>query len=218
MVRNTQQIVKQIEEAPLVPVFFHADKQVSVEVMLACYEAGLRVFEFTNRGVEAKAVFEHLRQIAVEKCPDLLLGMGSLTSGDLALEFTALGADFVVSPVMLEEMGQVCKTKNIVWIPGCGSVTEVYKASLLGAEIIKVFPAKVLGATFVKSILPIFPHLKLMPTGGVLPDPDDIKKWYDAGVVTVGVGSALFGNVNTLLKDKAAAVQKMKALIGEIGK
>jgi 2-dehydro-3-deoxyphosphogluconate aldolase/(4S)-4-hydroxy-2-oxoglutarate aldolase len=78
-----------------------------------------------------------------------------------------------------------------LWIPGCGTLTEIVTAREAGAQLIKVFPGSVLGPKFVSAVLAVVPDLKLMPTGGVAPTAENLKAWFDAGVYCVGVGSQL---------------------------
>ena len=80
-----------------------------------------------------------------------------------------------------------------MWIPGCGTVSEIVQAGKLGAEIIKLFPGEQIGGPgFVKAVLGPLPGLLLMPTGGVAPDYENLKNWFEAGVCCVGIGSKLF--------------------------
>jgi 2-dehydro-3-deoxyphosphogluconate aldolase/(4S)-4-hydroxy-2-oxoglutarate aldolase len=177
----------------MVPVFNHASQEVAFRVVKACYDAGLRVFEWTNRGAEAAAMFKEVKKFADTRCPGLLLGAGSVFDGETCRIFHSMGASFIVSPVIDPEMAKVCKDLKILWIPGCGTITEIHQAQKWGASIVKIFPGDAVGGPgFVKAVLGPMPWAQLMPTGGVSPDPENLKSWFKAGVCCVGMGSQLF--------------------------
>lgn len=177
----------------MVPVFNNADKEVAFRVVKACYDAGLRVFEWTDRGAEASGMFRLIKEFIDENCPGMLLGAGSVFTGDACRRFRNMGASFIVSPVVDPEVAATCKELPVLWIPGCGTVTEIHQAQKWGAEIVKIFPGDAVGGPgFVKAVLGPMPWAKLMPTGGVSPEPENLKAWFDAGACCVGMGSQLF--------------------------
>lgn len=182
-----------MEATGLIPVFNHQEKETAAEVMLSAYEAGIRVFEFTNRGSNAREVFAHLIQLASE-LDGLILGIGTIWTAQEALEFLDLGAQFVVSPGLVPEIAEKMNYEQVLWIPGCATVSEVNSALRLGAELVKVFPGNVLGADFVKAVKSVLPNARIMPTGGVKPTADNLSKWFSAGVLCVGMGSQLFSD------------------------
>ncbi len=109
-----------------------------------------------------------------------------------AVLFIDLGADFIVSPILKEAVGKVCAAHNMLWIPGCGTLTEMVAASELGAQVVKMFPAEQVGGPgFVKAVKAPCPWLHIMPTGGVSPTLENLEKWFNAGVTCVGMGSKL---------------------------
>ncbi len=185
-----ESIVGIMRSSGMIPVFYHADIDVAKSVVDACYRGGVRVFEFTNRGGNAFDVFSALLK-HVEQYPDLLLGIGTILDGSTAKKFIDAGAHFIVSPILKAEMAHVCKEHNMLWIPGCATLTEIVTAKELGAYVIKLFPGSVLGPDFVSSVLPVVPGLQLMPTGGVEPTEESLSSWFKAGVVCVGMGSKL---------------------------
>lgn len=187
---SQEEVVSVMGKTGLVPVFNHTDIQVAKQVLDACYNGGIRIFEFTNRGENALEVFEALVSYS-EKYPDLVLGIGTIFSAADAKIFFIKGAQFIVSPAMIPEMANFCKEKNVLWIPGCGTVTEIHQALNLGAKVIKAFPGNVLGPGFVKSVKAVYPKVKVMPTGGVAPNEANLKEWFEAGVACVGMGSKL---------------------------
>ena len=187
---SQESILNSMRASGLVPVFNHEDIEVAKKVLDACYKAGVRVFEFTNRSSNAIDVFGQLIKHA-EQYEDLIIGIGTIFTTKQAGAFMDKGAAFVVSPVMLPELGTFCIENNIPWFPGCGTVTEIYRAKESGAVMVTIFPGNVLGPGFVKSAKAVFPDLAMMPTGGVAPTEDNLKAWFDAGVTCVGMGSKL---------------------------
>ncbi|MFA6127182.1 MAG: bifunctional 4-hydroxy-2-oxoglutarate aldolase/2-dehydro-3-deoxy-phosphogluconate aldolase [Bacteroidales bacterium] len=177
----------------MVPVFNHADKEVAFRVVKACYDAGLRVFEWTNRGAGAASMFRVIKEFIDRNCPGMILGAGSVFDGETCRKFHSMGASFIVSPVIDPEMATVCKELKLLWIPGCGTVTEIHQARKWGAGIVKIFPGDAVGGPgFVKAVLGPMPWAEIMPTGGVNPDPENLKAWFKVGVCCVGMGSQLF--------------------------
>jgi len=194
MTRFTRiQVALKMKETGIVPVFYHKDIEVCKSILKACYDGGIRVFEFTNRGDFAHEIFGQLNKWAVIECPEMILGVGSVVDGSTAALYIQSGATFIVSPLIDEEMARICNRRKIAWIPGCGSVTEIGRAHELGAEIVKIFPgSSVGGPDFVKGVLGPMPYASIMPTGGVSPVAENLKEWFTAGVHCVGMGSQLF--------------------------
>ena len=188
---SKQQIVGAMKGAGIVPLFTHDDPDDAQQVLEAAYRGGIRVFEFTNRRENSFEVFKHLISIS-KKYPDLMLGIGTIMDGPTTKKFIDAGADFIISPILKVEMAKICDEHNVPWIPGCATLTEIVTAKDNGAEIIKLFPASMLGPGFVSSIMPVVPGLKLMITGGVEPNEKSLTEWFKAGATCVGMGSQLF--------------------------
>ncbi len=187
------EVALKMKETGLVPVFYNADAEVCKNVLQACYDGGVRVFEFTNRGDFAVLVFAELNKWTIQHCPEMILGVGSVVDESTAAMYIALGANFIVSPIIDEGTAKVCNKRKILWSPGCGSVSEISRAHELGAEIVKIFPgSEVGGPGFVKAVKGPMPWTSIMPTGGVSPTEENLKEWFNAGVTCVGMGSKLF--------------------------
>jgi len=187
------EVALKMKETGMVPVFYHKDVEVCKSVVKACYDGGVRLFEFTNRGDFASLVFAELNKWAIVECPEMIMGVGSIVDEATAAMYIALGTNFVVAPLIDEATAKVCNKRKIAWSPGCGSVTEIGRAHELGAEVVKIFPgSQVGGPSFVKAVKGPMPWASIMPTGGVSPTEDNLKQWFDAGVTCVGMGSQLF--------------------------
>ncbi|MBN1416601.1 MAG: bifunctional 4-hydroxy-2-oxoglutarate aldolase/2-dehydro-3-deoxy-phosphogluconate aldolase [Bacteroidales bacterium] len=190
-----------MKESGLVPVFYNADIDVCKNVVSACYKGGARIFEFTNRGDYAQEVFLELNQFVMKVMPDMIMGVGSVVDAVTAGLYIQLGANFIVSPILNEEMARVCNRRKILWSPGCGSVSEISRAEELGAEVVKIFPgAEVGGPRFVEMVKGPMPWTSIMPTGGVDATKESLSTWFKAGVWCVGMGSRLI--TKEMIKNK----------------
>lgn len=185
------EVVNTMIETGLVPLFYHEDINISKQVLKACYDGGARLLEFTNRGDFAHQVFEELNKYALNNLPGMVLGVGSITDAGAASLYMQLGANFIVTPVLREDIAKACNRRKVLWSPGCGSLTEIANAEELGCEIVKLFPGGIYGPNFVKAIKAPQPWTMVMPTGGVSTDKENLKAWFNAGVTCVGVGSKL---------------------------
>lgn len=202
-----------MRETGVVPLYYNPDPEICKNVIRACYEGGLKIFEFTNRGDFAHEVFGTLVKWAEEALPDLVLGVGSVVDAPTASLYIQSGASFIVSPLLNEEMARVCNRRKVLWMPGCATVSEISKAEELGAEVVKIYPASMLGGpAFIKAIKGPCPWSQVMPSGGVSPTIENLKSWFDAGAFCVGMGSKLVTaeiireNNYHLLQEKAAEV------------
>ncbi|MBK1438809.1 bifunctional 4-hydroxy-2-oxoglutarate aldolase/2-dehydro-3-deoxy-phosphogluconate aldolase [Parapedobacter sp. ISTM3] len=177
---------------PVLPVYYNEDIHTCTEVVNACYQGGIRVFEFVNRGEKAPENFSKLLTYQRAHWPDLLLGIGTIKTAAMATAYIEMGATFIVSPVVKAEIAAVTLEQGVLWVPGCMTPTEISHAEDLGAPLVKLFPGDTLGTGFLKAIKPLFPAMRFMPTGGVNPTADSIAGWFGAGVSAVGLGSKLF--------------------------
>lgn len=210
-------VLNEIEQSGLVPVFYHAEVEIAVEVVRSCCRGGCRCFEFTHRGDFAHRVFEDLHCGLTTEIPDLILGVGSIGDPHTAALYLAAGANFVVGPVLNPEVARLCNRRKVAYAPGCGSATEVARAEELGCEIVKVFPGGAVGGPgFVKSILGPCPWSSLMPTGGVEPTPEGLRSWFQAGVVAVGIGSKLISKDLVARRDWGGLEARVREALGWI--
>jgi len=208
------EVALKMKETGMVPVFYHKDAEVCKEVVKACYDGGVRIFEFTNRGDFATLVFAELNKWAIDNCPDMIMGVGSVIDEGTAAMYIALGANFIVSPLIDEGTAKVCNKRKIAWSPGCGSVSEIGKAHELGAEVVKIFPGMQVGGPSP------MPWTSIMPTGGVSPTEENLTGWFKAGVTCVGMGSQLltseiiknreFSKLEQNVRDALAIIKKLR--------
>ncbi|HTN05331.1 bifunctional 4-hydroxy-2-oxoglutarate aldolase/2-dehydro-3-deoxy-phosphogluconate aldolase [Agriterribacter sp.] len=190
---NSQQIASLVQQTGFIPLFTHTDITVCRNVLKASYDAGVRLFEFTNRNANSFDIFIELRKYCSEQLPGMVLGIGTIKNAQQAEQFIHAGADFMISPLILEEIQQVATVHKKLWIPGCATASEIGLAEYWGIDTVKIFPARQLGGPgFIKAVKAVFPNMRLVATGGVEPTGEDISNWFKGGVAAVGIGSQLF--------------------------
>jgi len=207
------EVVKQMQDSGMVPLFYHHDIEVAKSVLKACYDGGARLMEFTNRGDFAIEIFNQLIKYSIAELPGMILGVGSVTDATAASLYMLSGANFIVTPVFREDIAVVCNRRKVLWSPGCGSLTEIAQAEEMGCEVVKLFPGSTYGPGFVKAIKGPQPWTSIMPTGGVSTDKDNLKGWFDAGVTCVGMGSQLISKDILANKDYSTLSANVKAAL-----
>lgn len=218
---NKIQVLNTMTVTGMVPVYYNKDVEITKAVVKACYEGGVRAFEFTNRGDFAHEVFSELVKFTTKECPDLILGAGSIVDAGTASLYIQLGANFIVGPLFNSDIAKVCNRRLIPYTPGCGSVSEIGFAQEAGCDLCKIFPAgNVGGPSFVSNLKAPMPWAMIMATGAVEPTEENLSAWFKAGVTCVGMGSKLFPKeaiasenwqaISTLCRDTLAIIQKYK--------
>ncbi|NJO68238.1 MAG: bifunctional 4-hydroxy-2-oxoglutarate aldolase/2-dehydro-3-deoxy-phosphogluconate aldolase [Bacteroidetes bacterium] len=185
-------VALKLKKSGIVPVFYTPDPEIGKKIIESCYKGGFRVMEFTNRGDYAHEVFAEINKYAARELPELVLGIGSVLEEVTAGLYIQMGANFIVSPMINPAIAKICNRRKIMWMPGCGSVSEISEAEELGCEVVKIYPgSQVGGPKFIAAVKGPMPWSNMMPTGGVEPTEDNLKAWFDAGVYCVGIGSNL---------------------------
>ena len=212
------EVAKVMKDNGMVPLFYHPDIELGKKVLKACYDGGSRLMEFTARGDFAYEVFLKLNKYAIKELPGMIMGVGSITDAAAASLFMQMGANFIVTPSLREDIAIVCNRRKVLWSPGCGSLTEINNAEELGCEIVKLFPGSTYGPGFVKAIKGPQPWTSVMPTGGVSTDESNLKGWFDAGVTCVGMGSKLISKEILANKDFKGLEKKVSDTLNLISK
>jgi 2-dehydro-3-deoxyphosphogluconate aldolase/(4S)-4-hydroxy-2-oxoglutarate aldolase len=213
------EVLVQMKQTGLIPVFYNADIKICREVVKACYKGGVRIFEYTNRGDFAHEVFSELNKYAIKELEGLIMGAGSIIDPVTAALYIQLGANFIVSPVLNEDMAKICNRRKVSWSPGCGSVSEISRAEELGADVIKIFPASQLGGPkFVAAVKGPMPWANIMPSGGVEPTEDNLREWFTSGAYCVGMGSKLITKDLLSAGDYSKLEEKVRDTISLIKK
>lgn len=185
------EILKLIPEQGVLPLFFYKDTEVSIEVLKALYSAGIRSVEYTNRGEAALKNFREMRKVCDSELKGMYLGVGTIKNAEAARSFIDAGADYIISPGLVEDVVKIADENGMLWVPGCMTPSEIIRAEQLGAKMIKLFPGNILGPSFLSAVKELFPNLLFMPTGGVEAEKENLQGWFRAGVCAVGMGSKL---------------------------
>jgi 2-dehydro-3-deoxyphosphogluconate aldolase/(4S)-4-hydroxy-2-oxoglutarate aldolase len=193
------EVVAKILEIGLIPTFYEENLETAKKIVAACAEGGAIVVEFTNRGALAYRVFSELVKWRDKEFPDIILGAGTIVEPSAASLYISCGANFIVGPIFNPEVAKTCNRYKIAYVPGCSTPSEISRAEEMGTDIIKIFPADILGSLFIKDMLGPCPWSKLMPSGGVEATRESILSWIKAGAAAVNMGS------NLIVKDLVKA-------------
>lgn len=197
---NKEQIKKKLHNG-IVAVIRIKDYELAKLVSETLIDRGFHGIELTMSIDNAPQLVKEMKS----KYPEKVIGAGTVIDTENCLEVIENGADFVVSPCLVEEVGQVCNEKDVLCMLGAATPTEVLKAYKLGCEIVKVFPGSVLKPTYIKDIKGPMPYIEMMPSGGV--NIDNIGEWFKHKAYAVSVGSAIYTGINKdnldELKDRA---------------
>jgi 2-dehydro-3-deoxyphosphogluconate aldolase / (4S)-4-hydroxy-2-oxoglutarate aldolase len=211
-----KETVDLLKQQGFVPLFYHDDPEVCVEVTKALYAAGARFLEFTNRGEHAFKNFKQMLKSRDKEMPGLVLAIGTIKNTRDAKRFMIAGADCIISPGMVAGMGKAVDGAGLLWIPGCMTATEIMQAEECGAVIVKLFPGHLLGPGFMSAIREIFPAVDFMPTGGVEMNRDNLEAWFNAGVCAVGMGSKLVSKELLSNRKYSEITRRAKEMMGII--
>lgn len=187
-----EEVLKLAVEQGVLPPFHHPEAKAAIAITKAAYDGGLRIIEFTNRSTNALSVFHYVIESRAKLYPDMVIGVGTIMNVKQAKEFHQAGAQFIVAPTLNFDVGAWCTQEELFWCPGAGTATEIVQAHEWGASLVKLFPAEVLGAVFLKAVLAPCPWLKIMPSGGVTLEKENLHNWFQAGAACVAIGSHLF--------------------------
>jgi 2-dehydro-3-deoxyphosphogluconate aldolase/(4S)-4-hydroxy-2-oxoglutarate aldolase len=213
------EILELIKTQGVLPLFFYKDAEVSIEVLRALYQSGIRTVEYTNRGEAALNNFRKMRAVLDSELKGMYLGVGTIKNAEAAQAFIDAGADYIISPGLVEDAARVADANKMLWVPGCMTPSEIIRAEQLGAKLVKLFPGNILGPSFLSAIKELFPNLLFMPTGGVEVEKENLSGWFRAGVCAVGMGSKLITKSALENKDYERIktdTQKSLALIKEV--
>ena len=172
-------------KAPIVGIIRNIPIQTVLKIAKAYTEAGLFTIEVTMNTEGVSEIIKALRS----EFPTLNVGAGTVCTKEDLNNAIEAGAQFIVTPIIDEEIIKEAVAKKIPIFPGAYTPSEIYKAWTLGASAVKVFPATQLGTQYIKDVLAPLNNIKLLPTGGV--SIENIKSFFQAGAVGAGMGSSL---------------------------
>ena len=205
--------MKNLVKIPIIGIIRGAASGAVEGAVAAALRGGLKTLEITLNRPEA---CEQIADIKTRFADDVELGAGTVLDADSAERAIVAGAEFIVTPALLPEVIEFCRSRSVPVIPGALSPTEILAAHRGGAEMVKVFPAASVGPGYIKSLKGPFPEIRLMPTGGV--SIASVSEYFWAGAEAVGIGGELFrkdwleqGNWNAVEEAARAYVQAVEA-------
>ncbi|MAT16125.1 MAG: 2-dehydro-3-deoxyphosphogluconate aldolase [Planctomyces sp.] len=210
---NSHADLQHVLDSGLVAILRAPSGDQLVKVAEALYEGGIDILEVTFTVPNA---LEIINEVSKRMGKKILLGAGSVLDPETARAAILAGAEFVVSPVVNLEVIKLCKRYSKLIMPGAFTPTEILTAWEAGADVVKVFPADIGGASYLKAVKAPLPQVRLMPTGGV--NLDTLETFLDAGACAVGLGSSLVekdavakGDMARITDLASQYVAKMKA-------
>jgi 2-dehydro-3-deoxyphosphogluconate aldolase / (4S)-4-hydroxy-2-oxoglutarate aldolase len=217
MSKETQ--LKQVLDCGIVAVVRARDSQQLVEVVRALADGGVTVAEIT---MTVPGALEVLRQVRGALGDRVLLGAGTILDTETARAALLAGAEYIVAPTVNLDVIRLCQRYNKLVMPGAFTPTEILAAWEAGADIVKVFPAEIVGPAFFKALRGPLPQIRLMPTGGV--DLTTAAAFLKAGACCLGIGGQLvepaaiaagnFDRLRDLARQYVAIVQKTRQAPG----
>ncbi len=211
MILNKEIILSEILKRKAIAVIRVKEEDKLQKVIEAVHAGGVSVVEITMTVPNAITLIEKMSERLDN---NIIIGVGSVLDRKTAEDAIKAGAKYVVSPVFKKEIVETAQKAGVPVMPGCFTPTEIQTAYEEGADVIKVFPADIVGMNFFKAVLAPMPHLKLMPTGGVsLTNAGD---WLNAGACAVGIGSALLDKKAIIENNYGKLTENAKILMNSI--
>lgn len=216
MTVTKKDVIMKIRASGLIPVFYHPDMDVLLRVVSISYRCGLRVFEFMHqRDNKGLRFFEHLVG-KLDEFPELTFGVGTVLDATMTERYIKAGAEFIASPFLRPDMGEVCKQYDKLWMPGCTTAEEIERAKVLGAQAINVLPGNILGFDFITPIARLHPDLYLLPSGISDLRENILSKWFEAGVLGIKLGTQVFTKERIAAKDWSGMENSLLELMKSI--
>lgn len=184
------EILKNVQNSGVVAVVRGASKEEAYKAAKACIEGGVKAIELTFTAPHADEIIGDLAE-EYKNDSEVVIGAGTVLDPATARLAIIAGAKFVVSPSFSKDVAKLCNLYAIPYMPGCMTPREVQDALSYGSDVVKIFPGSVVGQGMVSALKGPFPQVNIMPTGGV--SLENMKEWFDKGVIVVGAGGNLVG-------------------------
>ena len=195
-----KQEVKMLMKGKLIAVIRGSNIEEAKLICRTLVESGITTLEITFSLPKAEELIKELKN----EMPNALIGAGTVLNKEQAELAVVNGADFIVSPCIVEEVGEYCRQKDIFCSMGAATPTEAYKSYLAGSDVVKLFPGDCISMKMIQGIKAPMPFIEMMPTGGV--DDKNVKEWFENGAFSAGFGGYLTKGINSsnldLLKER----------------
>jgi 2-dehydro-3-deoxyphosphogluconate aldolase/(4S)-4-hydroxy-2-oxoglutarate aldolase len=183
---NKESQLQQVLDGGIIAIVRSPNSQQLVGVTRALADGGVSVVEITMSVPDTLEVLQHIRKALGDR---VLLGAGTVLDPETARAALLAGAEYIVAPTVNLDVIRLCQRYDKLVMPGAFTPTEILTAWEAGADIVKVFPAEVVGPAFFKALHGPLPHIRLMPTGGV--DLSTAADFLKAGACCLGIGGQL---------------------------
>ncbi|MDC3415150.1 bifunctional 2-keto-4-hydroxyglutarate aldolase/2-keto-3-deoxy-6-phosphogluconate aldolase [Terrihalobacillus insolitus] len=186
---NKYDVLNKIRNNRIIFIIRDGELENIQKIIDAGISAGLRTIELTMTSPGVLHIIDQLKN-KYKGIDNLVIGIGTVMDDVTARMALTSGADFIVSPHFEEAIVRICNRYNVPVIPGAMTVTEINRAMESGAEVIKLFPARILGPTHITDIKGPIPNANFIPTGGI--NITNLLDWFEKGAFAVGVGGAIY--------------------------
>lgn len=193
-----------ISEYKIVPILRGMNVEDALFLTECLHQSNFNVLEVSLNQADSYTVLERLCQ---EFGNQMTIGAGTVLSSQMAYDARDLGASFFLSPNISKQVANTAKELDIPYIPGALTPTEIQYASELGIDVIKIFPIRQLGSSYIKDVLASLNKVKLLAVGGV--GSDNLKEFLDAGAAGVGIGSSLIKEEWITNRDRRAVLEQL---------
>jgi 2-dehydro-3-deoxyphosphogluconate aldolase/(4S)-4-hydroxy-2-oxoglutarate aldolase len=204
---NKSDVLARIKQEKVIALIRADGPDSLIDCARALAAGGLSVIELTMSTPGALSVLAK----AAKELPNVVFGMGTVVDAATVAEAQAAGAQFIVTPCVRPAVIAACKERNLPILGGALTPTEAYNSYELGVDVIKIFPAEYFGPAYIKSIKAPFPHLNVMPTGGVTPE--TVGDFLKAGAYATAAGSALVNPAALKSKDWPAITKRAQEFV-----
>lgn len=208
---NDQEIISTIKKEKICSIIRGIDGEKIDEVAQALINGGIKVVEVTFNTSGASEMISYLTKNYNE---EFLIGAGTVLDTETAKKAIDAGAKFVLAPTLDVNVIKLCLRYNVVPVPGVTTATEALTAWEHGARMIKVFPAGVLGANYIKQLKGPLSQLSIMAVGAI--NKENIQEMIDSGADSVGVGSEIVDKNSIANNDFDSITEKAKSIKNQI--
>ncbi|NOT73681.1 MAG: hypothetical protein HOP08_02045 [Cyclobacteriaceae bacterium] len=200
---NPGDVIEKMSSTGLIAACHPGNEASILNIIKASYKGGLRVFEMKHHREDRSFYLFKRIQEETKNLHLLCLGAGGVPDAASAEIYLQNGAHFILSPFLNKDMAALCSDHGKLWVPGCASLKEVETAVNMGAQVVKIQTANLLGLSFFKEVNHYFPDLHLIPSGSISDKESELLSWYRADTLCVQITHELFNKESVGLKDWA---------------
>jgi 2-dehydro-3-deoxyphosphogluconate aldolase/(4S)-4-hydroxy-2-oxoglutarate aldolase len=194
-----KQVVETIRKTKIIPVIRTRSADKARTIIEALVKGGIDVLEVT---MTVPGAIRLIAELANQYKDAAIIGAGTVLDKDTAQKCIEAGAEFIVSPILNLETVSFCNQNEITVMAGALTPTEIYTANKAGADLVKVFPVSAMGGdSYIKAVKTVFPHVEMIPTGGV--KLENAVDYIEAGALAVGMGGELTNEKESIITNRA---------------